>query len=68
MKRPNTKPFSRFYSFQSFIKIGAKVTRHAKHVTFQLAEVAVQRELFTTILERIKRLAMPLPSVARAFA
>jgi len=38
------------------IKIGAKVVRHSKYVTFQLAEVAVPRELFAAILERISRL------------
>jgi hypothetical protein len=34
------------------------VTRHSKYVTFQLAEVAVPRQLFAAILERIRRLAM----------
>jgi hypothetical protein len=53
---------------EKLIKIGAKVTRHSKYVTFQLAEVAVPRALFATILERIKRLAMPPPSVAGAYA
>ena len=53
---------------EKLIKIGAKVTRHSKYVTFQLAEVAVPRELFTAILERITRLAMPPPSVGRAYA
>ncbi len=38
------------------IKIGAKVVHHAKYVTFQLAEVAVPRKLFATILDRIRRL------------
>jgi len=41
---------------EKLIKIGAKVVRHAKYVTFQLAEVAVPRELFAAILERIRRL------------
>jgi hypothetical protein len=45
---------------EKLIKIGAKVTRHSKYVTFQLAEVAVPRQLFAAILERIGRLAMPL--------
>ena len=31
---------------------------HSKYVTFQLAEVAVPRQLFAAILERIGRLAM----------
>jgi hypothetical protein len=44
-------------------KIGAKVTRHVKYVTFQLAEVAVTRKLFAAILDRIGRLAIPPPLV-----
>ncbi len=50
------------------IDIGAKVTRHSKYVTFQLAEVAVPRASFAAILEQTKRLAMPPPSVKRAYA
>jgi hypothetical protein len=49
---------------EKLIKIGAKVTRHAKYVTFQLAEVAVTRNLFAAILDRIARLAIPPPTVA----
>jgi len=41
------------------VKIGAKVTRHAKYVTFQLAEVAITRKLFVAILDRIEQLALP---------
>jgi len=41
---------------EKLIKIGAKVVRHAKYLTFQLAEVAVTRELFAAILARIERL------------
>ena len=41
---------------EKLIKISAKVVRHARYVTFQLAEVAVPRKLFATILERIQRL------------
>ena len=40
------------------------VERHAKYVTFQLAEVAVPRRLFAAILDRIARLAIPPPGVA----
>jgi hypothetical protein len=43
---------------EKLVKIGAKATRHSKYVTFQLAEVAVPRQLFVAILERIGRLAM----------
>lgn len=46
---------------EKLIKIGAKVTRHAKYVFFQLAEVAVPRRLFAAILDRIARLAIPPP-------
>jgi hypothetical protein len=49
---------------EKLIKIGAKVTRHSKYVTFQLAEVAVTRNLFAAILDRIARLAIPPPTVA----
>jgi hypothetical protein len=40
---------------EKLVKIGAKVVRHAKYVTFQLAEVAVPRKLFRAILRRIVR-------------
>jgi len=53
---------------EKLIQIGAKVTRHSKYVTFQLAEMAVRRPLFAAILKRIKRLAIPPPSVAGAQA
>ena len=48
---------------EKLIKIGAKIVRHARYVTFQMAEVAVPRPLFLTILQRIARLKMksPLP-------
>ena len=48
---------------EKLVKIGAKVTRHSKYVTFQLAEVAVPRRLFAAILDRIARLALPPPLV-----
>jgi hypothetical protein len=50
---------------EKLIKIGAKVVRHAKYVTFQLAEVAVPRELFAAILDRIQRFGVPPPLVQR---
>ena len=49
---------------EKLVKIGAKVTRHATYVTFQLAEVAVPRRLFAAILDRIAQLAIPPPCVA----
>ncbi len=48
---------------EKLVKIGAKVTRHAKYVTFQMAEVAVPRRLFAAILDRIARLTIPPPRV-----
>jgi hypothetical protein len=44
---------------EKLVKIGAKVVRHAKYVTFQLAEVAVPQKLFATILDRIQRFGVP---------
>ena len=46
---------------EKLIKIGTKVTRHSKYVTFQLADVAVTRNLFAATLHRIARLAHPPP-------
>ncbi len=44
------------------IKIGAKVVRHGRYVTFQLAEIATARRLFAESLRRIDRLRpAPLP-------
>jgi hypothetical protein len=42
------------------IKIGAKVVKHARYVTFQMAEVLVSKRLFQEILEGIHRLK-PVP-------
>jgi hypothetical protein len=41
-------------------KIGAKVVKHARYVTFQMAEVLVSKRLFEEILERIHQLK-PVP-------
>jgi hypothetical protein len=46
---------------EKLIKIGAKVVSRARYVTFQMAEVAVPREVFKAILERIGRLRVPAP-------
>ena len=46
------------------IKIGGKMVRHARYVTFQLAEVAIPRGLYRTILNRIRRFAAILPRAA----
>ncbi len=45
------------------IKIGARVVRHARAITFQLAEVAVCGDLFHRILAAIHRLRpSPVPT------
>ncbi len=41
---------------EKLVKIGAKVVRHGRYVTFQLAEVAVPRNLFQEILRRVDEL------------
>jgi len=41
------------------IKIGAKVVSHGRYVTFQMAEVAVSRQMFVEILSLIARLRAP---------
>ena len=45
---------------EKLIKIGAKVVHHARSVVFQMAEVAVPREMFRLILARIRRLRSPM--------
>jgi hypothetical protein len=40
------------------IKIGGRIVRHARQIVFQLAEVAVPRELFAAILEQVSRLRL----------
>ena len=44
---------------EKLIKIGAKVVSHSRQVVFQMAEVAVPRELFKAILGAIDRMRMP---------
>ena len=35
---------------EKLVKIGAKVVRHGRYITFQLAEVAIPRSLFANTL------------------
>jgi len=44
---------------EKLIKIGAKVVGHARYVAFQMAEVAVSRDLFADILRMIAELRPP---------
>ena len=50
---------------EKLVKIGAKVVRHARYAVFQMAEVAVPRELFHEILRLIAELR-PQPPPAPA--
>ena len=38
---------------EKLIKIGAKVVSHGRYVTFQMAEVAIPRHVFASIMQRI---------------
>ncbi len=42
---------------EKLVKIGAKVVRHGRYVTFQLAEVAIPLPLFAEILRLIDGLS-----------
>jgi hypothetical protein len=44
---------------EKLIKIGAKVVSHGRYVTFQMAEVAVPRQMFADILSLIAGLRAP---------
>ena len=48
---------------EKLVKIGARMVRHGRYVTFQMAEVAVSARTFGQILARIARLrAPPVPA------
>ena len=49
---------------EKLIKIGAKMVRHARYVTFQLAEVAIPRGLYRAILRRIRQFVAICPRAA----
>ena len=44
---------------EKLIKIGAKVVSHARYVAFQMAEVAISRDLFADILRMLAELRPP---------
>jgi hypothetical protein len=44
---------------EKLIKIGAKIISHGRYVTFQMAEVAIPRQLFADILRLIAELRPP---------
>src|SRR5271163_2930376 len=53
------EPWSLTSLREKLIKIGVKVVSHGRYVTFQLAEVAVSRQMFAEILMLIARLRAP---------
>jgi Transposase DDE domain group 1 len=58
-----TEPWSLTSLHEKLIQIGAKVVSHGRYVTFQLAEVAVSRQMLADILSLIARLrARPAPA------
>jgi hypothetical protein len=70
--RPPKKPIVWYHSFSYQAgswdgprRVVAKAVTHSRYVVFQLAEVAVPRELFARILERIQGLGVPPPLVQR---
>jgi hypothetical protein len=52
MPKP-AQPWSLTSLRENLIKIGAKVVSHGRYVTFQVAEVAVPRQMFAGILSLI---------------
>ena len=44
---------------EKLVKIGARMVRHGRYITFQLAEIAVSARMFGLILARIARLRAP---------
>jgi hypothetical protein len=53
------EPWSLTSLREKLVKIGAKVVSHGRYVTFQMAEVAVSRQMFADILSLIARLRAP---------
>jgi hypothetical protein len=57
------EPWSLTSLREKLIKIGAKVVSHGRYVTFQVAEVALPRQMFKDILMLIAWLrAPPVPA------
>ena len=53
------EPWSLTTLREKLIKIGAKVVSRGRYVVFQMAEVAVPRQMFQNILSLIARLRLP---------
>jgi hypothetical protein len=55
----SAEPWSLTSLREKLIKIGAKVVSHGRYVMFEMAEVAVSRQMFVEILSLIARLRAP---------
>jgi hypothetical protein len=69
LERPSTPEPIKDWSLTSLkdklIKIGAKVVSHGRYVIFQMAEVAIARQMFQEILRLIAELrSQPPPALA----
>ena len=53
------QPWSLTSLREKLVKIGAKVVSHGRYVTFQMAQVAVSRQMFADIPSLIARLRAP---------
>jgi len=49
---------------EKLIKIGAKVVSHGRYVAFQMAEIAIPRNVFADILRLITELRPPSAAVS----
>jgi len=59
MPKAAAEPWSLTSLREKLIKIGAKVVSHGRCISFQMAEVAVSRQMFQEILSLIARLRVP---------
>src|SRR5262249_60468418 len=64
-RRSRIKDWSLTSLKEKLIKIGAKVVRHGRYVAFQMAEVAIPRQMFQEIVRLIAELR-PQPPPAPA--
>jgi hypothetical protein len=60
-RRPTNQGLSLTSLKEKLIKIGAKVVSHGRHVAFQMAEVAIPRQMFQEILRLIAELRPQAP-------
>ncbi len=59
LERLDVHPSERITAADENLDGGSKVVAHGRYLVFQMAEVAVPRELFGRLLDRIARLRPP---------